>query len=76
MRAVAGRVIIILVLSLAFLAMWYEAFHITGVTAPVVPPGVQRPGPPRPPALPPLARGQANVELFGRAHPEWSALSS
>jgi hypothetical protein len=53
--------------------MWYETFAVTGVTAPVVPPGVERPTPPPAPRLSALPLDQADIDLFGRLHPTWSA---
>jgi len=76
MRPELRSLILAIALAVALVGMWYETFRITGVTAQVVPPRAQRTPPPTPPRLAPLAMDTANVELFGRAHAAWSALSS
>jgi hypothetical protein len=55
--------------------MWYQTFEVTGVTAAVVPPGVERPAAPPVPDLAPVPVGQANIDLFARAHPVWSGFT-
>ena len=54
--------------------MWYQAFEVTGVTSPVVPPGVRRPAPPDAPDLTPLPADAVDLERFRRDYPVWSAL--
>ena len=68
-RALATVAVVAAVLGL----MWYQAFAVTGVTAPVVPPGVERPAPPPAPQLSALPMEQADIDLFARLHPVWSA---
>jgi len=76
MRPELRSVILVIVLAVALVGMWYQTFKITGVTAQVAPAQAERMAPPAPPRLTPLATETANVELFGRAHPAWSAFSS
>lgn len=70
LKCLAGIFAAVIVMAL----LWYQAFAVTGVMDPVVPPGVARPGPPVPPELPPLPLEQANIDLFSQSHPVWSAL--
>jgi len=53
--------------------MWYQAFAVTGVIGPVAPRGIERPAPPPAPKLSALPMDQADIDLFGRVHPVWSA---
>jgi hypothetical protein len=53
--------------------MWYQTFAVTGVIGPAAPPGVGRPTPPPAPKLSALLMDQADIDLFGRVHPVWSA---
>jgi len=69
LRSLAVIVVAAVVLGL----MWYQAFAVTGVTAPVVSPGVERSAPPPAPELPALPMEQADIDLFARVHPVWSA---
>jgi len=72
MKGLKGLVIAVVAVAVLGL-MWYQAFALTGVTARVVPPGVDRPAPPPAPELTPLSLESADIELFGRSHPVWSA---
>ena len=76
MRLAPRTVALVLLLAALFVVMWHETFQITGVTARVIPPQTNRPTAPAAPALPPLPMDAADINLFGRAHPVWSALSS
>jgi hypothetical protein len=71
LKGLAVALVVAAVLGL----MWYQAFAVTGVTAPVVPAGVDRPAPPPAPKLTPLPMEQSDLDLFGRLHPVWSAFS-
>jgi len=68
-RSVAAAAVFVVVLA----AMWYHTFEVTGVTAEVVPDGVERPVPPPAADLAPLPMEQADIDLFASAHPVWSA---
>jgi len=68
------KTLVVTVLVVAALGMmWYQAFAVTGVIGSVAPPGVERPAPPPAPKLSALPMEQADIELFGRLHPVWSA---
>ena len=70
-RSAVTAVVFVVVLA----AMWYHTFQVTGVTAEVVPDGVERPVPPPAADLTPLPMAQADIDLFAGAHPVWSAYS-
>jgi len=72
MKGLKGAATVLVVVAVLGL-MWYQAFALTGVTARVAAPGVDRPAPPPAPELPPLPLEQADIELFGRVHPVWTA---
>jgi hypothetical protein len=69
LRTLAMAVVVVAVLGL----MWYQAFSLTGVTARVATPGATRPAPPPAPELSPLPLDQADIDLFARVHPVWTA---
>jgi hypothetical protein len=72
MKGLKALVLIVVVAALLGV-MWYQAFAVTGVIGPVAPPGVGRPAPPPAPKLSALPMEQADIDLFGRVHPVWSA---
>ncbi|MBM3473087.1 MAG: hypothetical protein FJX75_07475 [Armatimonadetes bacterium] len=67
------RVAAIVAVAVLLGVMWYQAFAVTGVIGPVTPPGIERPAPPPAPKLSALPMEQADIDLFGRLHPVWSA---
>lgn len=66
--------VVALVVALGF--MWHQTFEVTGVTAEVVTPGAERPGPPAPPELTPLEPERMDLERFVASEEfrVWSAL--